>query len=272
LRLVSKSQLDALSADETFLKSHIQEFFVLSQIGIFRVIGILSLTFLFITTSAIAAQQVSQPKRIQANYVVSKNGKPFAKVREQYVVKGTSYRVESTTKGIGIYALLGERKLTSIGKVTRKGLVPTHFELHQGSNPSKALFTDFDWPNNTLRMLGKGEPKIVPLTAGTQDLASFAYQFMFLPKPLKNNIRVTLTTGKKLNQYQYKIMPKLELLNVAGGIYKTLHLVPADLDKGQIETKELWLATEQNFIMARFLMIDEDGAKLEQTLNELHVD
>jgi hypothetical protein len=121
-------------------------------------------------------------------------------------------------------------------------------------------------------MLGKGEPKVVPLTAGTQDLANFAYQFMFLPRPFKNDITVTLTTGKKLNQYQYKVKPELEQLNVAGSQYKTLHLVPANLDKGQIETKELWLATEQNFILVRFLMVDEDGAKLEQTLTELHVD
>jgi len=245
---------------------------VLSQIGIFRYIQVASIAFFFITSSAFAAQQVNLPKRIQASYVVSKNGTPFAKVREQYVVTGSTYKVESTTKGLGIYALLGVRKLTSTGKVTRKGLVPTHFELHQGSNPNKALFTDFDWANNTLRMLGKGEPKVVPLTAGTQDLASFAYQFMFLPKPFKNDITVTLTTGKKLNQYQYKVKPELEQLNVAGSQYKTLHLVPSNIDKGQLETKELWLATEQNFILARFLMVDEDGAKLEQTLTELHVE
>lgn len=245
---------------------------MLSQIGIFRTIRILILALFFINSSTFAALQVNLPKRIQANYVVSKDGTPFAKVREQYVVTGNTYKVESTTKGIGIYALLGVRKLTSTGKVTRKGLVPTHFELHQGSNPNKALFSDFDWPNNSLRMLGKGEPKVVPLTAGTQDLASFAYQFMFLPRPFKNDITVMLTTGKKLNQYQYKVKPELEQLTVAGTQYKTLHLVPADLSKGQLETKELWLATENNFILARFLMVDEDGAKLEQTLTELHVD
>ncbi len=121
-------------------------------------------------------------------------------------------------------------------------------------------------------MLGKGEPQAVPLTAGTQDLASFAYQFMFLPRPFKNDITVTLTTGKKLNQYQYKVKPEFEQINVAGSQYKTVHLVPADSDKGQSETKELWLAAEKNFILTRFLMVDGDGAKLEQTLTELHVD
>ena len=245
---------------------------MLSQIGIFRTIRVLSLAFIFTTSSAFAAQQANLPKRIQADYVVTKDGTPFANVREQYVVTGNTYKVESTTKGIGVYALLGVRKLSSTGKVTRKGLVPTHFELHQGSNPNKTLFSDFDWSNNTLRMLGKGEPQAVPLTAGTQDLASFAYQFMFLPRPFKNDITVTLTTGKKLNQYQYKVKPELEQLNVAGTQYKIVHLVPSDAGKGQSETKELWLATEQNFILARFLMVDADGAKLEQTLTELHVD
>ncbi len=245
---------------------------MLSQIGIFRTIRVLSLAFIFTTSSAFAAQQANLPKRIQADYVVTKDGTPFANVREQYVVTGNTYKVESTTKGIGIYALLGVRKLSSTGKVTRKGLVPTHFELHQGSNPNKALFSDFDWSSNTLRMLGKGEPKVVPLAAGTQDLVSFAYQFMFLPRPFKNDITVTLTTGKKLNQYQYKVKPELEQLNVAGAQYKTVHLVPTDSDKGQSETKELWLATEKNFILVRFLMVDEDGSKLEQTLTELHVD
>lgn len=238
----------------------------------FRRISILSLVFLFIGSSVFAAQPLSLPKRIQAKYVVSKDGTPFAKVRELYTVTGNTYKVESTTKGIGIYALLGVRKLTSTGKVTSQGLKPMHFELHQGNHPGKALFTDFDWANNTLRMLGQGEPKLVPLSAGVQDLASFAYQFMFLPRPLKSDITVTLTTGKKLNQYQYKAKPEVEMLNVAGGQYKTIHLVPADQSKGQIESKELWLATEKNFILTRFLMVDENGAKLEQTLTELHVD
>jgi hypothetical protein len=239
---------------------------VLSQIRV------LCIFFLLLTSSGFAAQKDGLPKRIQANYVVSKNGMPFAKVREQYVVTGNDYKVESTTKGIGIYALLGVRKLTSTGKVTSQGLKPTHFELHQGSNPNKTLFTDFDWSNNTLRMLGKGEPQLVPLAAGTQDLANFAYQFMFLPRPFKDDITVILTTGKKLNQYQYKIKPDLELVNVAGTQYKTVHLIPANQSKDKVETKELWLATEQNFILARFLMVDEDGAKLEQMLTELHVD
>jgi hypothetical protein len=239
---------------------------------VFRHISVLSLAFLFLSTTVFAAKQAALPKRIQANYVVSKNGMPFANVLERYTVTGNTYNVESTTKGIGIYALLGVRKLTSTGKVIRRGLKPIHFELHQGNNDDKTLVTDFDWLKNTLHMLVKGNMKDLPLATGTQDLANFGYQFMFLPRPINNALTVTLTTGKKVNQYSYKVKPKTEMLKVAGGQYKTIHLVPTEQSKNQVETKELWLAAEQNYILVRFLMVDDDGAKLEQTLTELHVD
>jgi hypothetical protein len=244
---------------------------VLSQICIVRSVRVLGLVLLLAASTSYAAQQASLPKYIQANYVVSKDGTPFAKVTEQYVVTGNNYKVESTTKGIGIYALLGVRKLTSSGTVSAQGLKPIHFELHQGHNANKTLLADFNWQSNTLTMIVKGESQVVPITNGTQDLASFPYQFMFASKPFKNDITVKLTTGKKLNQYQYKIKPGFEALNIGGSQYKTIHLVPANLDKDTVETKELWLATEQSYVLARFLMVDEDGAKLEQVLTELHV-
>lgn len=237
----------------------------------FSYFKILSMAFFFISSSVFAAQQEALPKRIQANYVVTKDGQAFANISEQYVVTGNTYTIESSTKGIGVYALLGVRKLTSTGIVTKQGLKPAHFELHQG-NSKKALFADFDWPKNTLRMLVKGVNQDVALSKGTQDLASYPYQFMFLPRPLVNSVTVKLTTGKKLKTYQYQIDETQALLSVADTQYKTVHLVLSGQVKDQIGARELWLAPEQNYLLVRFLMVDDDGAKLEQTLTELHVD
>ena len=239
-----------------------------------RHISVLSIIFFFISASVGAAQPLP-PKRIQATYEVTKDGMPFAKVHEQFVVTGNTYKVESVTKGIGIYALFGERKLTSVGELTNQGLKPMHFELQQGDNPKKALITDFDWSKSTLHMLVKGTMKDAELAQGTQDLASYAYQFMFLPVPLKNEITVTLTTGKKLNHYLYKINAEQEVLDIAGTQYKTLHLLPPaqlDANKPSAETKELWLAAEHHYVPVRIMIIDENGQKLEQTLTELHVE
>lgn len=228
---------------------------------------------IFFSLSSFAAPQQNQlARRIQANYAVTQNGQPFAKVREQFVITGNTYTVESITKGIGIYALLGERKLTSRGEVTELGLKPQRFELNQGDNAKRTLIADFDWAKNILRMQVKGEVKEVALIAGTQDLASYAYQFMFLPKPLKDTLSVTMTTGKKLNQYDYKISEDEVLLNVAAAQYKTLHLTQMNQNPQKTDTKDLWLGVDQQYIPVKIMMVDDNGQKLEQILTEIHVE
>lgn len=236
----------------------------------FNHIKVLGFVILLSVSSTLFAQQTMLPKRILVNYEVTKNGQPFAKVREQFVVTENAYKVESVTKGIGVYALLGERKLVSSGEVTAQGLKPMRFELHQGGNSKKSIYADFDWTEQILRMTVKGKLKELPLVQGTQDLASFAYQFMFLNVPLKNAVTVTLTTGKKLNQYEYKINPAFEDIDSSGIQYKTLHLTPTE--QNQSETKELWLAPEHFYLPVRIMMVDENGQKLEQTLTELNVE
>jgi hypothetical protein len=209
------------------------------------------------------------PKRIIATYAVTKNDQPFANVREQLIISGTQYQLESITKGIGVYALFGERVLRSHGEVNAQGLKPSRFELRQGDNPKKALLAEFDWVNQNLRMTVKGRLKEAKLQPGAQDLATFAYQFMYLPQPLKEEVTVSLTTGKKLDQYHYNIKLETEMIQAAGMEYKTLHLAPSEKDD---ETKELWLAADYHYLPVRILFVDEHGQKLEQTLTELQIE
>jgi len=239
---------------------------------VLRLINFFKLTVLlsgFLATAALAAEL---PARVNASYVVAKDGQEIATVTERYEVKGDHYQVESTTKGIGIYALMGVRKLTSTGKVTAQGLKPDHFELHQSNSAKKTLLADFDWAKNTLTMNVKGVNREAALIQGTQDLASYAYQFMFLPRPPKDHLTVTLTTGKKLNTYEYQNNEPQGTLTADGKSYKTVHLVPSNQPEGQVETKEMWLAANQQYLLVRFIMVNEDGEKLEQTLTELHVE
>ena len=233
-------------------------------------IRILSFILCLFSVGVAVAQPIT-PKLIQANYEATRNGLPFAKVYEQLIITGNTYKVESITKGIGVYALFGERKLTSVGSVTSLGLKPDHFELQQGDNPKKALLADFDWSKNSLQMMVKGVTKQEALTEGTQDLASYAYQFMFLPAPLKEAMIVTLTTGKKLNQYQYKIHAETDVIESNGVSYKALHL-QQQLEPNKTESKDLWLATEHYYVPERILMVEDRGAKIEQTLTEHHVE
>lgn len=226
---------------------------------------VFALSFLNLSTGFAAD---AFPKNIQLTYQVSKNGQPFATVRESFTVSGNSYKIESVTKGIGVYALFGVRELVSEGEVTTAGLKPHKFTLHQGHDEKKTLLTTFDWQNNQLTMLVKGKEKKVELLAGTQDLASFAYQFMLDPAMLKDAIAIDLTTGKKLNHYHYAVAQAQ--LEVLGNVTETVHLTPAKNDVLSSETKELWLSPAHYYVPVKILIVDEYGQKLEQTLTDMH--
>lgn len=241
---------------------------MLHHIKTYFLAGLASVLF---TSPLLAAQKSVLPKRIQAEYVITKDGEEIAKMHEQYIVTGDKYQIESTTKGIGVYALMGVRKLTSTGKVTEQGLQPTNFELRQGISDKKTLLADFDWSKNILTMKVKGENRTAELSTGTQDLASFAYQFMFVP-PAKEHTTIKLTTGKKLKTYEYiNGNDSFDMLKVGTRTYKTKHFVPTNVPVGQ-ETRELWLAENQNHLLVRLVLVTDDGEKLEQTLTELHVE
>ena len=47
------------------------------------------------------------PKSVQLEYDVARDGKLFARVKESFTQNGKQYRIQSITKGVGIYALLG---------------------------------------------------------------------------------------------------------------------------------------------------------------------
>lgn len=207
----------------------------------------------------------TKPKLIQLEYDVSRNGKLFGKVQESFKQNGQQYHVESITNGLGVYALLGERKLISTGTLTQEGLKPSHFELHQGNNERKKLITDFNWTKNILSMQVKGKTKLEKLEKGTQDLASYVYQFMFNP-PRKSMVNVTLTTGKKLDRYQYKVLARG--LKVAD--YKTLH-ISNEATAGE-EKKQLWLAEDHYYLPVRYQLTDENGDNFEQILTKIHVE
>lgn len=207
------------------------------------------------------------PKSVQLEYEVSRNDTAFGKVKESYQQTGSQYQIHAVTKGEGLYALLGERVLTSKGAVTKSGLVPSEFKLKRGDNARKSLAANFNWQTTELTMLVKGEKRKATLTTGAQDLASYVYQFMFTP-PQGEKIQVSLTTGKRFKRYTYLIKASDVPIKAANGkTYQTLHLVNAEKDGKK--KKELWLAPAMHYLPVKYLVVDKHGDKLEQTLTSI---
>lgn len=224
---------------------------------------------LFLFTLLFTSMVFAQPKSVQLEYEVSRNGKAFGSVKESFTQTGGQYHIVSTTKGEGLYALLGERVLTSDGAVTTAGLKPNKFHLKRGDNARKSLEADFDWAGSALKMLVKGETRTAKLSAGTQDLVSYAYQFMFSP-PTGEQIKLVLATGKKLKLYTYDVKPGATI-KAAGKSYSTVHLMNTEVDGKK--KKELWLGKVKSghMIPVKYLVVDKHGDKLEQTLTKVSI-
>jgi hypothetical protein len=82
-------------------------------------------------------------------------------------------------------------------------------------------------------------------------------------------VKLSLTTGKRLNQYQYKVMARSEKVDVANKTFKTLHI--SNQASAGDDIKQLWLAEEQFYLPVRYTL-EEDGDKFEQTLTKIHVE
>jgi Protein of unknown function (DUF3108) len=220
-------------------------------------------TALTATAATKQSNKVATPKRIQVTYALTKDGQLFAHTKETYARQSMQYQLQSTSKGVGVYALLGERKLLSSGNITSAGLQPVHFESLQSKNTSKSLINDFDWKQKKLRMQIKGELTEVPLEMGTQDLLSVMYQFMFSP-PTHQPIILPVTTGKKLKVQRYQVNFSSPNIQTEAGEFKVVELTNAD----DSDTKTIYLAVDKHFIPVKIVM-KEDGKVLEQTVTKL---
>ncbi|MDR2219285.1 MAG: DUF3108 domain-containing protein [Methylobacillus sp.] len=205
------------------------------------------------------------PKEIKAVYQYARNGQVVATVTETFTQSGGKYKVESVTEGIDAYKLLGKLRRTSEGEVTKDGLRPVRFE--QQADLGKSVSADFDWASGQLTMKYKNKTVTAELELGTQDLASFAYQFMFKP-PRGKDVFMPVTTGRKLKLYHYKITEQNTAVQTKAGKYNATHLVDAEAGD---EQREIWLSAEARYIPVRIVAVDDDGVKNEQTLTSLHV-
>ena len=111
--------------------------------------------FLFLFDTLAFSKEL--PTNLELKYELTQNGELLGTVFEKFVTDETGrYHIESATKGIGLYALFGDRVLISEGIITPEGLKPKHFEVHQGNNASKDAIVDFDWDNQILITRYKG--------------------------------------------------------------------------------------------------------------------
>lgn len=207
----------------------------------------------------------SLPPRTQITYNLSKGSLPVATVSEVLELASDGYSITSEARAAGWLALLQRGAITrsSRGKIGPEGLRPGIFRDQRTDRP--ATVARFDWERKTL-FLEQGEQRAsLPLPPGTQDRLSFPYGFAFAP-PAGSEIKLSMTDGKRITDYLYRIKGK-ERLSTPMGELETLHLVR---QKAPDEAgTELWLAIQHHLLPVRILVIEEDGGTLDQVATRI---
>ena len=179
------------------------------------------------------------------------------------------YELTSTTEAKGLAALVVSGKLLqqSEGVVTNDGLQPHLFSYQYGKADNKKQQSRFDWEQHTVTLETAKGVKTVALPAGSQDLLSFMYQFIFVP-PLEQ-LTLHISNGKKLSEYNYSFEGE-EILTTEFGAVRTWHIARAGQDGS--EKTELWLAVDYHYLPVKMRKTEEDGSVIEQVATRISTD
>jgi hypothetical protein len=188
-----------------------------------------------------------------------------ARVVYQRLPNGEQYQIKSLIQAKGLISLVIPDLLqTSDGYFDEFGLQPAHYLYQFGNKKDKTFSADFNWRSKKLTLHSQKGDQTFDLQAGTQDLLSFMYQFMFVP-PLQN-MQLNITNGKKLGIYDY-IFEGEETLTTKLGDIKTVH-ISRMAPEGEKKT-ELWLALDYQHVPVKIRETSGNGNMYELVITSL---
>ena len=227
--------------------------------------------FALLFACAFAATAAAQPPRkLSLSYDVSYNGVVAAEMTEVLEHDGKNFSLSSEGRGKGLGALLyrGAAKRSCRGEVTPDGLRPLEYRDQRGDKP--ASVARFDWAKKALTQEHDGKVETTNMTLPLQDRLSFLYDFAFQSSPELvpgREIKVTLTDGKGLTRFQYEVAGA-EMLKTPAGELETVRLVKQREGKDDRGT-EIWFARNRSYLPVRILLIEKDGARVDQVLTHI---
>jgi hypothetical protein len=128
----------------------------------------------------------------------------------------------------------------------------------------------FNWIDKTLMQEHDGKGETTNMVLPLQDRLSFLYNFAFQRAPeLKSDadIRLTVADGTGVTQFRYKVAGTQRLRTPAGE-FETVHLVK-QRDGKEDKGTEIWFASSRDYLPVRILVIENDGARVDQVLTRI---
>ncbi len=211
------------------------------------------------------AQLSAAPREINSEYRITQSGIAIGRVTESFSRKGDTYSIQSVTRSDGPLKLILDEEITleSAGRVEAEGLVPLTFGQRRAGKPDRDIKASFDWAQGVMHSSYRGERNEVPLPAQTQDRLSLMYQFMNFGVAKGERVNVSMSNGRKVEQYTYRLVEEVRITTPAGD-FDTLHY--ARVTQGKEARADVWLAKDRFNFPVRVVFDDPRGLRLEQTL------
>lgn len=197
------------------------------------------------------------PRHAQLSFAVYKGtgGFQVGEARHKLEITDHHYNLTATTETIGIASIFKTYQLvqTSRGILTKQGIRPEQYNEDKSDAQGKqSLSADFDWENHTLSLSGGNKTE---LTAQTQDVLSFLYQFSQLSLATEI-VPLSISNGKKLEHYDFEVGAE-ELIDTRLGQLRTVKL--RKIHATGMEGTEIWLGLDYRLLPVKIRQIDRAG-------------
>lgn len=193
------------------------------------------------------------PERVELRFGINFGAMKLGEGVDLLEHDGKRYRVVSDTLPKGLAALFIKKiRRESSGAITEAGLKPSSFS--EVGRKGGVRSASFDWPNAKLALVHGETRSSISLPSGTIDQASLPYGFAFAGR-VPDNLSVHVTDGRRLTEYQYRIVGRERLETVLGEI-DTVH-VEKVRDPDDKRSFEFWLAVEHHHLPVKMRFVEK---------------
>ncbi|MEA3192023.1 MAG: hypothetical protein QOD26_356 [Betaproteobacteria bacterium] len=222
----------------------------------------------FLLTSLVALPVAAAAGPLQGNFEihfdVSCEGTDVAEVVERLEISGSSYQMTETSKGKGLYALLGTAKRTSRGSITKDGVLqPAEFSDERSGRATARAW--FDWKTQTISMQHTGDKGSEPMPPNSQDRLSFLLAVTMMPGRTKY-MKLSIFDGKGQSRHEYDVGPR-ERVQTPAGDFDAVRITRR-ADPGARDRADLWVAADFG-LPVKLVHVERDGKRCEHVAKKI---
>ena len=221
----------------------------------------------FLLSSVVAAAASAAPATLQGKFEiefeVTCEGTVVAEVVERLEISGSSYQMTETSKGKGMFALLGTAKRTSRGNIKDGILQPLEFaDERTGRDTARAWF---DYKTQTITMQHSGRKGSEEMPPNSQDRLSFMLQVTMMPGRAKY-MKLSIFDGKGQSRHEYDVGGR-ERVKTPAGEFDAVK-VTRRTEPGKKDSAHLWVSADFG-LPVKLVHVERDGKSCEHVAKRI---